>query len=101
MVVNIDNATNRIIYNRILRECRKLLMQTVFEFNDDYTREDISVKIKALLNRAKTHAIKDYTYTILDYDRAKPHYIEIHIALLFKNKINQVLIHLNNVDSNL
>ena len=35
MVVNIDNATNRIIYNRILRECRKLLMQTVFEFNDD------------------------------------------------------------------
>jgi hypothetical protein len=80
-IVNISDATNRIIYNRLLRAVRKILMFTVCEMNDSYTRNKITTDIVMLLKRAKTHAIKDYEFKMLDFDPTKPHYVEIHIVI--------------------
>ena len=95
-----EDVTNRIIYNRLLRACFKILQTNVFELNDTFTREKIDNTIRNLLMRAKSEAIQDFTLFIKPFDPANPHYIEVHVVLWFKNMIHQVLLNVNNLDIN-
>jgi len=94
----IKSLTNQITYNRLLRATRKILMETVFEFNDDYTRNLVGQKLRTLYNKAKEFAINDYRIYIRDFDPAKPHYMEVNIQIQLKSMIHYVHLNVNNVD---
>jgi len=96
--MNIKLLTNQITYNRLLRASAKILKENVFEFNDDYTRNVISQKFKALYSNAKNFAIKDYRYQIMPFDPARPHFVEVRVAIQFNYMIEYVYINVNNVD---
>ncbi len=88
----LDELTNRIIYNRIKRDVIRILRYNLFELNDSFTRNNISTLVRLLLERAKQKAIKDFQYKIYNFDERAPHLIKIDIALLFKNRIEYVLL---------
>ena len=96
----LDDITNRITYNRILRGTSKILRRYVFELNDKITRENIHRELSIFLRKAKTSAIRDFTLNIKDFDPSAPHYLEVDIILYFKNFIHQVHLNVNNVDIN-
>ena len=92
----IDNLTNQITYNRLLRNTSKILKEYVFEFNDTYTRQAIMQKLRALYNKASERALQDYSITMKDFDESNPHYIEVDIIIQFRNMINHVKINISN-----
>jgi histone H3/H4 len=94
----IKSLTNQITYNRLLRATSLILKENVFEFNDVYMRNMINQKLKSLYSKAKTFAIKDYRITILPFDKSKPHYMEVHIEILFDAMIYYVEMNINNAD---
>ena len=91
----LEELTNRIIYNRIKRETIRILRYNLFEQNDKVTRNKILTPIKIMLERAKLRAIKDFKLRLYDYDEKTPHLIKIDIALLFKNRIEYVLLNIS------
>ena len=96
----LDDITNRITYNRILRASYKILRRYVFELNDTVTRENMQRELLIFLKRAKTSAIQNFELSIKKFDPTNPHYIEVDIILYFKNFIHQVHLNVNNVDIN-
>jgi len=90
--VYLEELTNRIIYNRIKRNVIRILRYNIFEQNDTFTRDTISTNIRLFLDRAKQNAIQDFQYKMYDYDNKNPHLIKIDISLLFKNRIEYVLL---------
>jgi len=99
MINKIDTLTNQITYNRLLRASTQILRENVFEFNDSYTRNNIIVKLKALYNKAANFSITEYKLSVVPYDSSKPHYMEVHIEVLFPSMIEYVLLNINNVDN--
>ena len=95
---NINNLTNQITYNRLLRSTSKILKENVFELNDDFTRYNMKVKLRNLYNKAKSFAIKDYKITIKEFDSTRPHYIEVDIMIQFHNMVEYVHLNINNID---
>ena len=94
----IKSLTNQITYNRLLRATSLILKEAVFDLNDEFTRNSIELKLKSLYSKAKTFAIKDYRINILPFDKAKPHYMEVNIEILFNAMIYYVVLNVNNVD---
>jgi len=97
-MINLTTATNRIIYNFILRRSREILRHTVFEQNDDFTRMRVETELRRMLQKEKAYAIQDYNLTILPFDPARPHYMEVLITLWFKKMIFQVFVNVTNED---
>ena len=97
--VKIKSLTNQITYNRLLRATTKILRETVFEFNDAYTRNVVAQKLRALYDKASTFAINDYRFTIKEYDPSRPHYMEVNIQIQLKAMIEYVHLNINNVDA--
>jgi len=90
--VYLEELTNKIIYNRIKRNVIRVLRYNLFELNDSFTRDTISTNIRLFLDKAKQHAIKDFQYKMHKYDSKNPHLIKLDISLLFKNRIEYVLL---------
>jgi len=94
---HIRTLTNRITYNRLLRSTKKILKQSVFEFNDDVLRTQLSFKLSSLYKRAvHDGAIKAFDITISDFNKARPHYIELNIVISLPNMIEYVIINIYN-----
>ena len=96
---SIDNLTNQITYNRLLRNTHNILNNNLFEQNDEFTRKKIITELNSLYRQAKTNAISDYIMTVREFDKTKPHYIEVDISIRFKNMINHVILNISNTDS--
>ena len=94
----IKTLTNQITYNRLLRSTAQILMENVFEHNDNFTRNTIHQKLRALYSKAKQSAITEYKIEIKDYDPKNPHYMEVLITIKLPNMIHYVIINMNNVD---
>jgi len=90
--VYLEELTNRILYNRIKRNVIRILRNNIFEQNDSFTRDAINTNIRLFLNEAKQHAIQDFQYKMYNYDSKNPHLIKLDISLLFKNRIEYVLL---------
>ena len=94
---HIRTLTNRITYNRLLRSTKNILNHAVFEFNDGVLRTQLSFKLGGLYKRAvQDGAINGFDITISDFDKAKPHYIELDIVISLPNMIEYVIINIYN-----
>lgn len=99
MINPIKSMTNQITYNRLLRISTQILRKNVFELNDEYTRTNILRQMNVIYQQASNFAIKDYRISIKPFDSANPHYVELHIEILFNTMIHYVELNINNVDS--
>lgn len=86
------NLTNRITINRLLRSIKKILINNVFEFNDDFTRNDIYTKINTLLKNAKQRCIRNFELNIEEFDRARPHNLDINVIIYLPNFVEKIIL---------
>ena len=97
---NLRTLTNQITYNRLLRSTKKILLETVFEMNDNFTRNTLNFRLKVLYKEAyQSRALTGYDIKIKEFDKAKPNYVEVEIVISLPGMIEYVIINVNNTDS--